>query len=227
MFFSVLGFFTSLFINLGYAELAREELIEKYEWHCTHPSDIVEHIPVLRNLAREAVSFTEIGLRDMNSTWGILLGLAESGYPAPRYIGIDIEHPPTAIFDTAERLAKDNNIDFKFIQANDMDIDTIEETDVLFIDSMHTYCHLTYELEKFSGKARKFIAMHDTDDPWGFIDDFQQYHGDKSEYPSEIDRNKAGLWQAVVDFLDHHPEWSLYEKRTNNHGFTVLKRVDL
>ena len=203
---------------------AKVELKRQYDWHCTHSSDIYEHIPVLHSLAQQCTSVTEIGLRDMNSTWGVLQGLNENSKQNRVYTGIDLEHPPHQIFNLAQRLAKENGIEFNFVQANDMDID-IQPTDLLFIDSLHTYAHLTYELEKFSPKALKYIAMHDTDEPWGFIDDFQQYFGDRSEYPSTIDRNKRGLWQAVVDFLESHPEWVLHERRINNHGFTVLKRV--
>lgn len=216
-----IGFFLSL-IHFSFA--ATKELKYQYDWHCSHSSDIVEHIPVLRRLAEQCTSVTEIGLRDMNSTWGILVGLSENSKQQRKYVGIDMECPPTKIFNLAKRLAKENGIEFHFIQENDMDID-IEPTDLLFIDSLHTYCHLTYELEKFCSKANKYIAMHDTDEPWGFMDDFQQYFGDRSEYPPEIDRNKQGLWQAVVDFLNRHPEWDLHERRLNNHGLTILKRV--
>jgi cephalosporin hydroxylase len=100
----------------------------------------------------------------------------------------------------------------------------IPSTDLLFIDSLHTYCHLTYELEKFSPHVRKYIAMHDTSEPWGTVDD-TEYGGDYSEYPAAFDREKRGLWAAVEDFLSRHPEWRLLERRLNNHGFTVLERV--
>lgn len=222
--FPFMGFFLTAFtLNIATA-LGESELKFQYDWHCTHSSDIVEHIPILKKLAQECSSVTEIGLRDMNSTWGILQGLSENSKNERLYTGIDLDQPPSKIFNLAQRLARENGIDFRFIQANDMEID-IEPTDLLFIDSMHTYCHLTYELEKFSSKALKYIAMHDTDEPWGFIDDFQQYFGDRSEYPVGIDRNKRGLWRAVVDFLEKHPEWALHERRLNSHGFTILKRV--
>jgi len=94
---------------------------------------------------------------------------------------------------------------------------------LLFIDSLHTYCHLTYELEKFSPKVSKYIAMHDTS--WDPTIDDPAYYGDYSEYPPEYDRTKRGLWPAVVDFLKRHPEWTLHERRLNNYGFTILKRV--
>jgi len=62
------------------------------------------------------------------------------------------------------------------------------------------------------------------DEPWGDRDG-DDYFGDYSEYPAEYDRTKRGLWPAVQDFLQRHPEWSLYERHFNNHGFTILRRV--
>ena len=124
----------------------------------------------------------------------------------------------------AYNLAQENGIDFSFWAANDMQID-LPPVDMLFIDSLHTYCHLTYELEAFSSKVQKYLCFHDTSDPWGNRDD-DAYWGNYSEYPSWIDRTKRGLWPAVSDFLERHPEWSLLERRTNNHGFTILKRSD-
>jgi beta-1,4-mannosyl-glycoprotein beta-1,4-N-acetylglucosaminyltransferase len=177
----------------------------------------------LRALAAECASVVEIGLRSMESSWGILRGLSENLSSSRSYIGIDIDSPSTELLDSAKRLAEGNGIAFNFWRANDLNID-IEPTELLFIDSLHTYCHLTYELEKFSPKVSKYIAMHDTS--WGEppIDD-PAYQGNYSEYPSEYDRTKRGLWQAVVDFLQRHPEWTLHERRVNNYGFTILKRI--
>ena len=199
-------------------------LKEQYERCCREPSDIYEHIPVLCSLARECSSVVEIGLRRMVSTWGILQGLSESEADDPTYLGIDIECPPDPILDTARELATANRISFQFCQANDLYLDFDMAVDMLFIDSMHTYCHLSYELEMFSPKVKKVICMHDTSDSWGTLDDVG-YVGDYSEYPLGIDRIKRGLWAAVEDFLERHPEWILSERRTNNNGFTVLRRI--
>lgn len=199
------------------------QLREMYDLHCQNPSDINEHIPVLRQLAKECSSVVEIGVRNIVSTWGILSGLAENSYVEKTYLGIDLKYPPDDRLQHAEQLAEDNGINFIFLCSNDMQIQ-IEPVDMLFIDSLHTYCHLTYELETFSSNVRKYICMHDTSDPCGERDD-SEYCGDYSEYPDSYDRTKRGLWPAVLDFLKSHPEWSLVERRTNNHGFTILKRV--
>ena len=203
--------------------LASRELGRLYNRSRSESSPIYQHVSRLKELAKECQSVVEIGLYDMTSSWGILRGLSESHSPSPSYLGIDIRIPEEQRIEKAVQICESLGIQFKFVNDNDLDIE-IEPADMIFIDSLHTYCHLTYELEKFSPMAKKYIAMHDTSEPWG-IDDDHDYRGDYSEYPPEIDRSKRGLWPAVTDFLAKHPEWSLLERRLNCHGFTVLKRV--
>lgn len=198
------------------------ELRLRFEHACNTSSDICEHVPLLYQLSKQVSSVVEIGMRGMVSSWGILQGLAESPFSYRSYIGIDLSSPPPKTLKAAQRLAHAHGIQFAFLQCNDMDID-IPETDCLFIDSLHTYCHLTYELEKFSPSVRKYIAMHDTSPPWESVDD-SEYNGNFSEYPAFIDRNKRGLWLAVEDFLQRHPEWKLVARHTNCHGLTILER---
>ena len=200
-----------------------EDLEFKYYQAIGTPSDICEHVPVLRELASGCSSVTEIGVRGMVSTWGILKGLSENDSNERSYLGVDLCFPPSESLNLARDLAKSQGIRFAFEQANDLEI-YLDPVDLLFIDSLHTYAHLTYELETFSSSVKKYIALHDTSYPWELLDD-ADYSGDYSEYPAGIDREKRGLWAAVVDFLDHHPEWALHERRLNCHGFTVLKRV--
>ena len=187
--------------------------------------DIGEHMPVLRQLSKECPSVVEIGLGLIISTWGLLEGLSENSAIHRSYLGIDIALPPGYDLQLAKQQAEKNNIQFRFQRINDLHLTSLEPTDLLFIDSMHTYCHLTYELETFSPYVRKYIALHDTSEPWGDKDD-NEYIGNYAEYPSHYDRSKRGLWPAVVDFLGRHPEWELQERRLNCHGFTVLKRTD-
>lgn len=215
---------TLFYTFLESSDVERRLLYEQYHLHCVQSSDINEHIPLLRRIASECSSVVEIGIRHVVSTWGILLGLAESTQPSRSYLGIDMADPyPAEKFTLARHLTEAQGISFTYWKANDMDID-IPEVDMLFIDSLHTYCHLTYELEKFCGNVKKYIAMHDTSEPWGNLD-ADDYHGNYTEYPAHYNRTKRGLWPAVEDFLRNHPEWRLHERRFNNHGFTILKRV--
>lgn len=231
MIFRIIFSFLFLFSSAHASELLdkiQEPTLQKiYDYYASLPvklCDIGEHMPILRQLAIECPHITEIGLGLVISTWGLLQGLSENPSPNRAYIGIDIAHPPKDNLILAQQLAEEQKISFTFRNANDLSID-IEPTDLLFIDSMHTYCHLTYELETFSPKVAKYIAMHDTSAPWGNRDD-GEYCGNYSEYPSHYDRGKRGLWPAVVDFLSRHrDEWALQERKLNCHGFTVLKRI--
>lgn len=213
----------NLFFANAQADSPKIDLQNQYELHSHTPSDIYEHLPLLRQLSRECSSVVEIGLRSMVSTWGVLQGLAESPAKTKSYMGIDLYSPDLGKLGMAKKLAEGNQINFNFVEENSMHAE-IKSTDLLFIDSLHTYAHLTYELERYAGNVKKYIAMHDTSAPWGDTDD-SEYYGNYSEYPKAIDKTKRGLWPAVVDFLSRHPEWKLEARHENNHGFTILKRV--
>ena len=222
-FCAVFFFCTSITTLYGTDPIAKQRLQKQYKRACDRSSSTFEHIPILRQLAMECSSVVEIGLRTMTSSWGLLQGLSENPSPIRSYIGIDIVSPPRQILKLANKLAEAHGISFTFWNVNDMNVG-IPPVELLFIDSLHTYCHLTYELEKFSPNVSKYIALHDTSPPWGYVDD-TEYTGDYSEYPPYCDRSKRGLWPAVEDFLKRHPEWTLHERRLNCYGFTILKRV--
>lgn len=208
---------------------ATVELQRMYEQQCNFPSDINEHIPVLKDLAAECSSVMELGIRGVVSTWGVLQGLSESSAITRLYLGIDLDCPPADKLALAKYLAHAHSIAFRFWQVNvmAMKIEDVDPVDMLFIDTLHIYCHLTYELELLASKVGKYIVIHDTtvyeyrDDPWytGWC------LGNYSEYPAEYDRTKKGLWPAIQDFLVKHPEWSVYKRLYNNNGLTILKRV--
>lgn len=212
-----------LFFVIVEKNYAGEQIQTQYDHVCKTPSDIRGHIPVLCKLAKECSSVIEIGMRGMVSSWGIFKGLSENPSEYRSYLGIDIALPPIKTIALAKKIMKECQVEFTVWVESDMDVD-IPSAELLFIDSLHTYCHLTYELEKFSPKISKYIAMHDTSEPWGDCDD-SEYKGDYSEYPAFIDRTKRGLYPAVEDFLLRHPEWILHERYYNDHGFTILKRV--
>jgi len=164
----------------------KDHLYKVYINHCTTPSDINEHIPTLRRLASECSSVVELGVRHVLSTWGILQGLSESPLPNRSYLGVDLMQPPMTNFKLAQSLAESNGIHFDFWLAHDLTI-TIECVDMLFIDTLHTYCQLTAELEKFASKVRKYIAMHDTSEPWGDRDG-DDYFVEANRQVFEVDR---------------------------------------
>ncbi len=221
--FLCLGFLLASSMAKADESACKTQLELMYDNYSKTASDINEHLPVLRDLSKECSSVVAIGIKNMVSVWGLLEGLSESASTKRQFIGYDAFLPPQDLVIQAQTLTDALGISFELVQTPYMSIQ-IKPCDMLFIDSLHTYRHLMHELETFSPKVRKFIALHDTSDPWGSQED-SAYNGNYSEYPKEYSSKKKGLWPAVKDFLAAHPEWQLKKRYLNNHGLTVLERV--
>lgn len=179
------------------------------------PSDINEHIPTFIEYASECQHITEMGVRAITSTWAWL------GTAPKKLISYDMENPSHygADINVVYEVAKQYDLDFQFIQADVLTIE-IEPTDLLFLDTWHAYDQLKAELELHSPKVNKYIIMHDTtsyeyrDEP---LTSENTFKGEKS--------TGKGLWPAITEFLETHPEWQLHKRYTNNNGITIIKRV--
>jgi hypothetical protein len=192
----------------------------------TQPSDVKDHIADHVRLAEDCEVVMEIGVRGMVSTWGILWGLTNNQKAVKRYIGVDLYYPTGSTWRQFEKACDDSNIDCLFLDQNDMSLvpADIGPVDMLFIDALHTYCHVMYELTTFHQQVRKYITLHDTSAPWGDTD--EPFSGGCSGYPTWIDRTKGGVFTAVLDFLALHPtEWVLRFRKENSNGYTLLERV--
>lgn len=170
-----------------------------YKWRCEQPSDIDKLLPILRELATECEHVTEMGVRTVVATYAFLDAKPK------KWVGYDIEYSPNTLM--AEKLAKDEGIEATFIKQNVLET-TIEPTDLLFLDTLHTYEQLKGELERHADKARKYIAIHDT-----------ETFGTNGEL-----QGTRGIKPAIEEFLATHKEWYLKEKWVRCNGLTVLAR---
>lgn len=191
------------------------------------PSDINEHIECFREYASKVSHITEMGVRNVVSSWGFLKGLTESQASNKTLVGVDLNYHGN--IDTLVSMSKSNDVTYKFIQGDSAKVD-IEPTDILFIDTWHVYGHLKRELEKHCGKVNKYIMMHDT--TVDAIDGESIRHGwnireqsISTGYPAE--EISKGLWPAIEEFLTKHPEWKLKHRYTHNNGLTILERVTI
>ena len=184
----------------------------KYQEHCNRYSDIHEHLPTLYKYATECDHVTEMGVREVVSTWAFL-----HAKPS-RLVSYDLF--TSSNISLAEQAAKEIEVDFTFIQANVLDV-VIEETDLLFIDTWHKYRQLSQELPMHCNAVRKYIILHDTT-KYATEDEgaWSRYSDERTE-----GKGKAGLWPAVEEFLETNPEWIIAERFTNNNGLTILERV--
>lgn len=178
-------------------------LIEMYNRLKDQPSDINEHFPTLKKYATGCSHITEMGVRDVVSTFALM-----SGRPK-RMISYDLGRSGNVDF--AAGIAKEEGIDWIFVQG-DVLRQNIESTDLLFIDTKHTYRQLRRELALHAANVVKWIVFHDTES-----------FGKKDEFPEKSP--KQGLATAIEEFLEDHPEWELEKKFKNNNGLTILKRV--
>ena len=175
-------------------------LLELYEQKCSEQSDINEHLPTLKRYAEECDHVTEMGVRTIVSTYALLMGKPK------KMVSYDFRFVDTNFI---KELVKDDT-EFVFELADTLTLE-MEETDLLFIDTLHNYNQLKKELELHGNKSRKYIIFHDTTTfEWG---------GESYEGKPEV-----GLWPAIDEFLKENQHWEVYERFTNNNGLTVLKR---
>lgn len=198
-------------------------LEEAYAEVCRTPSDINEHLPILRQLASECEHVTEMGMRTGVSTIALL-----AAQPT-ELISWDID--PAAVLQPANmgRVLVSGRTKFQPRVGDTLKIH-IEPTDLLFIDTLHTWKQLRDELfrhcvygtqhDVYASEAnkdprhlrsvRKYLVFHDT-----------VTFGDRGE-----DGSEPGLRASIRLFQQHTlPMWELLHDFKNNNGLVVLKRV--
>lgn len=178
----------------------RNLLQETFDQACNSPSDIKAHLPLLKSLADECQSIVEFGVRDGFSTKAFLASNAKL-----RSYDLYLNPLIVDLFEQGQRSGKD----IEFQAANSLQIE-IDEVDMLFIDTEHSYRQLKAELELHGHKAKKYIVLHDT-----------QAYGLKSE--ANIDDEK-GLLNALLEYLIDHPEWKFKHISREDSGLTVLEK---
>jgi len=208
------------------------DLIESYFQHLkTTPSDINQHMGALRFFASQCQSVVELGTRGAVSTWAFLAGLRDKAKSQSkkkaaraRLISSDLSYHRN--IETVRLAAKHSNISYGFVLGDSTEI-PIVSSDLLFIDTWHVYAQIKRELTLHSNGTKKFIIMHDTT-----IDEWEG----QSVRNNWDTRNQArvtgfpepeirkGIWPAIQEFLDHHPEWQLLQRWKKNNGLTVLSK---
>ena len=188
------------------------------------PGDIDQHLPVIFDYVKQAEHATEIGVRGVVSSWAFAKAGIERVMEGKKftYRASDITRT-SAVDELDQIMSQCRLIDYSFTEGDDLLI-TPWETDVLMIDTWHTYRQLAAELPRWAPFVRQYILLHDTE-LFGGVDEGEVGHGgkpvDESLYKGV---GKVGLWPAVEEFVAAHPGWSVHERRTNNNGLVVLRR---
>jgi len=171
---------------------------KEYQDACARDSDIHEHLPIISHLTSECKHATELGVGWAQSTRAFLRHDVEMhSYEYKPLPGIE------QFF--ADARAAGRNVTLHIADTREVEI---AETDIMLVDSLHIYEQVQKELELHAGKVRKYLLFHDT-----------TLFADQGEFGGR------GIWPAVQEFIDSHPEWQLIDRRHNNNGLTILKRV--
>ena len=171
---------------------------KEYQDACIRDTDIHEHLPVLSELTSQCTHVTELGVGWAQSTRAFLRHDIElHSYEFMPQPGI------REFFEEAKNAGRNVTL-----HVDDTRKVEIAETDLMLVDSLHIYEQVQKELELHAGKVRKYLLFHDT-----------TLFADRGEFGGK------GIWPAVQEFIDSHPEWQLVERRHNNNGLTILKRV--
>lgn len=180
--------------------------------------DINEHLPTLRRYASECNHVTEMGTRFAVSTHALLIGKPN------KVVAIDLnKHFYEPYENDVKIFAESCGVEYEFIEGDDLKMD-IEQTDMLFIDTLHTYNQLSKELRKHEKSVNKWIILHDTI-TFGERDEDFYRNGKINEEVSTQEVTKRGLYTALTDFLTENKDWVIKEHFTNNNGLTVIERV--
>jgi predicted O-methyltransferase YrrM len=172
----------------------------EYERAKKTPSDINQNVHILYELAKECKTVVELGVRTGVSTRAFLNSDVD-------LLSIDIvkNDQVQQLFDKA----KSHNKNVRYIIDNVLNIE-INEVDMIFIDTLHTYNQLKQELKLHGNKSKKYLVFHDTY-TFGLI--------------GEDGIDKKGLLTAIIEFMIDNPHWKFKTFKTINNGMTVLERM--
>lgn len=182
---------------------------EHYQKQCNTPSDINEHLPVIKRYAEQCETFVEFGVRGVVSTWAILAAKPK------KLISVDIDWHPN-VLECYKQTIKEGLV-WEFVLGNDLEYEC-PQVDACFFDSLHTYSQLSNELRLHGNKANKYLAFHDTES-------FKNSGENAYEAVHHTGQNCGrGIWKAIEEFMEANPHWTIAERFTNNNGLTILRR---
>lgn len=178
------------------------KLEQLYQQAAGTPSDIHEHVPRLRDLAKECDIVVEFGSRHAVSTVALMAGRPKT------LLTVDLHGCASCTENSLIGAASAVGVHFESLKANTLELPPIEAADMLFIDTYHTATQVKGELDRHAAQVGKIIAFHDTEAPWGQIGE----------------DGGPGVMVGIEEWLALHPEWAIAERHTNNHGLVVLRR---
>jgi hypothetical protein len=171
---------------------------EKFEQLKRTRSDINEHMQTIYEYAKNCKTGIEFGCCRGNSTFALLMALDV-------LYSCDIRH-----FDTTyEMLNPYFGEKFVRYHGSSFDFDLVEEADLLFVDTYHTYETVDKELTLHGNKIKKYIMLHDT-----------------VTFGVNGEDGHRGILLAINEFLAKNPHWKIVHNVEYNNGLMILERKE-
>jgi hypothetical protein len=158
--------------------------------------DLDKHMPKLRELASKCEHVTEFSGR-RESTIALVA--------AKPKIFVSHNTESDGWVSKIYQLLKNEDVLIRSDNWHSGSVGSIEETDLLFLDTKHTYEALDAELGRFGKSVRRYIVLHDTN-----------IFGTKGE------DGGIGMIAAIRNFCLANPEWQVIYHTPEQYGLTVL-----
>lgn len=171
------------------------------------------YVPFLRDLCKSEGlrHVTEFGVREGHSTRAILDGLRARW---AKLVSYDID--PPAAGDLLD-YARDAEVLWEFRQEDTLTTDPIAPTELLFLDSAHTYDQVKAELIRHAASVERFLVFDD-------VTIFGE-HGDPNGNTGRPDPNVRGIMPAIEEFRQTNPSWKVHTHNPEGCGLLCLERV--
>jgi len=173
--------------------------------------DLNQHLPKLRELAGQCRHVTEFSKR-RESTVALYVGLTDAVAKGGKAWLVSYNAERDHTLEQLKEWAPDMEgaaARLTLTHAWSTEVQGIVDTDMLFIDSKHSYKMLAEELNKFAPNVRRYIVCR----------------GTKANAEQGEDGSKPGLLTALREFMKSNPEWSVVYHSNEQYGLTVLGRL--
>lgn len=189
--------------------------VEDFYWNHRNrvpPVSITAHLSTLRLLADGLDSCIEFGAGVGASASALLMG-------ASRVVSWDIVETPEA---TKLKAAAGDRWDYR-IQSS-IKAPAIE-TELLLIDSLHTYEQCASELELHADAVSRYLVFHDTL-TFGSVGALGETGEQSWSYKrgESVPHGHLGIRPAIDELMVRDPSWFIFAHDTGSHGLLILER---
>lgn len=199
---------------------APQHIRNRYASLLQEKSNIAQHLPGLRALAEQCEAVTEFGTQTGRSACAFLMAQPAS----LRCYDLQWTGNFLALLQpgTGRTIVERH-------QGNILELKNLPTTDLLLIDSTHTFEHVAHELRLARDSVRRWICLHDTmscgevgilreREGMPGVDYFQTRKRSEGQYTK-------GIMPAIVGFLAASPGWKVLRHDTFNNGMMYLERT--